>query len=146
MCYKDITPDYLWNHGIKGKLIAPYIPPNNDNFDYKYCNEVEKQGLKTRERFAEIMIKDNYKTIFNDYLYFNRTNLKAHENKSIFLNIHDSMYRENEYGVDDERKANNINENYMSVKYLHYRNNSMINQMRNLNKSKSSKNYTNKLK
>ena len=52
------------------------------------------------------------------------------------------MYRENEYGVDDERKANNINENYMSVKYLHYRNNSMINQMRNLNKSKSSKNYS----
>ena len=134
--------NFPWKDLYNGKLIAPYIPPNNDNFDYKYCNEVEKQGLKTRERFAEIMIKDNYKTIFNDYLYFNRSDLKAHENKSIFLNIHDSMYRENEYGVDDERKANNINENYMSVKYLHYRNNSMINQMRNLNKSKSSKNYS----
>ena len=130
----------LYNH----KLISPYIPPNTDNFDYKYCNEVEKQGLKTRERFAEIMIKDNYKTIFNDYLYFNRYDLSSQENKSIFINIHESMYRENDNDLDDEKKSNNINENYMSVKFLHYRNNSM-NQMRNLNKSKSSKNYNSNL-
>ena len=76
-----------------------------------------------------------------DYAYFNRSDLKSNENKSIFLNIHESMYRENEYGIDDDRKTNNINENYMSVKYLHYRNNSMISHIRNLNKSKSSKNY-----
>ena len=55
------------------------------------------------------------------------------------------MYRENESGVDDDRKSNNINENYMSVKFLHYRNNSMISQMKNLNKSRSSKNYNSNL-
>ncbi len=43
-----------------------------------------------------------------------------------------------------KKSNNNINENYMSVKFLHYRNNSM-NQMRNLNKSKSSKNYNSNL-
>ena len=33
----------------------------------------------------------------------------------------------------------------MSVKFLHYRNNSMINQIKNLSKSKSSKNYNSNL-
>ena len=91
------------------------------------------------------MIKDSYKTAFKEYLYFNRYDLSSHENKSIYINIHDSMYKENDYNADDERKANNINENYMSVKFLHYRNNSMINQMKNLNKSKSNKNYNSNL-
>ena len=139
--------NFLWKDLYNHKLIAPFIPPNNDNFDYKYCNEVEKQGLKTRERFAEIMIKESYKTCFKEYLYFSRVDLQSHENKSIFINIHESMYRDND-DIDDERKANNINENYMSVKFMHYRNNSMINQMnqmKNLNKSKSSKNYSSNL-
>ena len=66
------------------------------------------------------MIKISYKTSFKEYLYFNRDDLSLHENKSIFINIHESMYRENDYSGDDERKANKINENYMSVKFLHY--------------------------
>ena len=133
--------NFPWKNLYNKKLNAPFLPPNTDNFDYKYCNEVEKQGLKTRERFAEIMIKDNYKTIFLDYNYFNRYDLKSYENKSIFLNIHESMYRENENEKDKERTSNNINENYMSAKFLHYRNNSMINQIKNLNKSKSNKKF-----
>jgi len=88
--------NYNWNDLYNKKLIAPYIPNNEDNFDYKYCNNVEKQGLKTKERYAEIAISDNYKTIFNDYLYFNRNDLKnkkeENENNNIYSNIHEKMY------------------------------------------------------
>ena len=88
--------NYNWNDLYNKKLIAPFIPSNDDNFDYKYCNNVEKQGLKTKERYAEISISDNYKTIFNDYLYFNRNDLKnkkeENENNNIYSNIHEKMY------------------------------------------------------
>ena len=88
--------NYNWNDLYNKKLIAPFIPSNEDNFDYKYCNNVEKQGLKTKERYAEIVISDNYKTIFNTYLYFNRNDLKdkkeGKENNEIYQNIHEKMY------------------------------------------------------
>ena len=85
--------NYNWNDLYNRKLIAPFIPSNEDNFDYKYCNNVEKQGLKTKERYAEIVISDNYKTIFNTYLYFNRNDLKdKKENNDIYQNIHEKMY------------------------------------------------------
>ena len=89
--------NYNWNDLYNKKLIAPYIPSNEDNFDYKYCNNVEKQGLKTKERYAEIAISDNYKTIFNSYLYFNRNDLKNKKeendnNNNIYSNIHEKMY------------------------------------------------------
>ena len=31
--------NFPWKDLYNRKLIAPYIPPNNDNFDYKYCNK-----------------------------------------------------------------------------------------------------------
>ena len=89
--------NYNWNDLYNKKLIAPFIPNNEDNFDYKYCNNVEKQGLKTKERYAEICISDNYKTIFNNYLYFNRNDLKNKKDENlnknyIYPNIHEKMY------------------------------------------------------
>ena len=131
--------DFPWKDLYNFKLKSPFIPPENDNFDYKYCNEVEKQGLKTRERFEDIKLKDNYKTIFKDYLYFNRYDLNSNDNKSIYINIHESMYKQN--NDNDEFRENNINENYMSSRFLHYRDKS-ITKFKNLNKSKSDKNFS----
>ena len=79
--------NYPWSHLYNKKLISPFVPPNEDNFDYKYCNNVEKQGLKTKERYAEIIIGDNYKTMFNNYLYFNRYDIKYQENEKLYPNI-----------------------------------------------------------
>ena len=131
--------DFPWKDLYNFKLKSPFIPPENDNFDYKYCNEVEKQGLKTRERFEDIKLKDNYKTIFKDYLYFNRYDLNSNDNKSIYINIHESMYKQN--NDNNEFRENNINENYMSSRFLHYRDKS-ITKFKNLNKSKSDKNFS----
>ena len=85
--------NYPWNDLYNNKLISPFIPPGEDNFDYKYCNNVEKQGLKTKERYAEIIISDNYKICFKNYLYFNRYDIKYRESGQIYPNIHEKMYK-----------------------------------------------------
>ena len=85
--------NYPWADLYNNKLISPFIPPTEDNFDYKYCNNVEKQGLKTKERYAEIIISDNYKICFKSYLYFNRYDLKYKDNGKIYPNIHDKIYK-----------------------------------------------------
>jgi len=85
--------NYPWNDLYNGKLKSPFIPPSEDNFDSKYCNNVEKQGLKTKERYAEIIISDNYKLIFKNYLYFNRFELKYKDNRILYPNIHEKMYK-----------------------------------------------------
>ena len=33
------------------KMTSPFIPEKGENFYFKYCNAVEKQGLKTKERY-----------------------------------------------------------------------------------------------
>ena len=85
--------NFPWNDLYNKKLISPFIPPSEDNFDYKYCNNVEKQGLKTKERYAEIIISDDYKSIFNNYLYFNRYDIKFQNNEQLYPNIHEQMYK-----------------------------------------------------
>ena len=85
--------NFPWKDLYNKKLLSPFIPPNEDNFDYKYCNNVEKQGLKTKERYAEIIISNDYKTIFNTYLYFNRYDLKFQNNEQLYPNIHEQIYK-----------------------------------------------------
>ena len=114
---------FPWDKLMNKELESPFIPPNADNFDHKYCNEIENQGLKTKERFAEIRMRDSYKTVFKDYLYFNRYDLNSNNNKSIYINIHESMYKDRGDNID--QRTNNINENYMSLRFLHYRNKSI---------------------
>ena len=85
--------NFNWNDIYNKKILAPFVPQNEDNFDYKYCNNVEKQGLKTKERYAEIVISDNYRTLFNTYFYFNRNDInKNNKDNNIFPNIHEKMY------------------------------------------------------
>ena len=49
------------------------------------------------------------------------------------------MYKDRGDNID--QRTNNINENYMSLRFLHYRNKSINKINKNLNKSKSDKNF-----
>ena len=51
------------------------------------------------------------------------------------------MYKDR--GDNNEQRINNINENYMSLRFMHYRNSSINKMNKNLNKSKSDKNFMN---
>ena len=81
---------YPWKDLYNKKLKAPFIPPNEDNFDYRYCNNAENQGKQTLERYEQILGSDNYKEAFNDYKYFNR--YENDNNNSEFTNPHEKMY------------------------------------------------------
>ena len=59
--------DFNWKELYNMKMESPFIPRNTDNFDYKYCNQLEKIGLQTQERYRLILERDDYETVFNDY-------------------------------------------------------------------------------
>ena len=64
--------NYDWKNLYLGKLISPFKPKNGDNFDFNYCNEPEKLGPATQERYYNIITNKKYKDAFVDFNYFNR--------------------------------------------------------------------------
>ena len=117
----------------KKNVISPFIPLNKDNFDYKYCNAIEKQGLKTQERYSIIILRDDYKFIFNDYYYFNRY-FEVIEN--VFENIHEIIYKDN-YKKESEDN-NSTNYSFKNIKQE-----SLMSFRTSLTKKKNLKNLNN---
>ena len=109
--------NFPWNDLYNMKLESPFIPRNTDNFDYKYCNQAEKLGLQTKERYLKIIEREDYPEIFNDYFYFNRV---AIEKKQIFGNGNE--YENNMFANPHEiyEKGENVYTNLSA----HYRNKS----------------------
>ena len=86
---KDIDWKDLCNHSIK----SPFIPNGDENYEYKFCTAPDKKGEDTEQRYKDIMRTPEYKTIFNDYYYFNRYDIKTQGLKMMFFNIHDKIYK-----------------------------------------------------
>jgi len=61
---------YPWSLIKDKKLPSPFIPENKDNFDKRYCENNEKIGETTDNRYQEILAKDKIDNIFNNF-YFN---------------------------------------------------------------------------
>ena len=81
--------DYDWKGLYLGKLVSPYKPKNGDNFDFNYCNEPEKIGNATQERYYNIATNKKYKGVFVDFFYFNRlARAKNNNNSQEFHNPH----------------------------------------------------------
>jgi serine/threonine protein kinase len=119
---------YDWADLYNKKISAPFKPEGEENFDYKYCNAVEKQGIHTKERYAEIVLNDNYKEIFSDYFFFNR--YKICNLCQQFENIHDKMYKRHIKKRDNKYYTLNVESNYLNNnnnKIDHQRNKSMAN-------------------
>ena len=50
--------DFNWKDLYIGKLKAPFIPKEEDNFDHNYCNRVDTVPLEIKERYQKIMSKE----------------------------------------------------------------------------------------
>ena len=114
--------DFKWKELYMGNLLAPFIPKNEDNFDYNYCNLTDKIGLKTQERYQEIIKKDNYLTLFEDYFYFNREDKHSNKYNRMDIEINDDndeervnkkfsnphLIYEIEYDIEKERESRRI--------------------------------------
>ena len=63
---------FNWRELYNREMESPFKIKNGDNFDYRYCNKIDRIGLKTKERYRIIKESETYNTFFNDYYYFNR--------------------------------------------------------------------------
>ena len=64
----DINFEDLVNY----KIVAPFIPKkNNDNYDKKYCEEIEEIGIDTNIRYEEFRNNKRYSEIFEGFTFYN---------------------------------------------------------------------------
>ena len=71
---------YPWTLIKIKKLPSPFIPENKDNFDKRYCENEEKIGEETNQRYQEIISDDKIKNLFNNF-YFNENEDKRRSMK-----------------------------------------------------------------
>ena len=66
--FSDINFDKI----IKKELMSPFLPKNNqDNYDKKYCEEIEKIGFETNYRYEEYKANEHYRDIFLGFTFYN---------------------------------------------------------------------------
>ena len=66
--FKNINFDDLLNKKIR----APFIPRrNHDNYDKKYCQEIEEIGIETNIRYDNYKNDERYPMIFEGFTYYN---------------------------------------------------------------------------
>ena len=110
---------YDWSNLYNKKIIAPYIPKNEQNYDKKYCESLDKISNSTFERYKGYMRKSNYMKIFEGYTYFyNDLHANTVENETVtrvststkgnkqelfenqsFGNIYPSIIKVNNYSI-----------------------------------------------
>ena len=97
--------NYDWKNLYLGNLESPFHPKNGDNFDFNYCNEPDKIGPATQERYYNIVSSKKYKEEFITFYYFNRLskNLKEKIDNEEFKNPH-LIYLEKEKEEEQNKK------------------------------------------
>ena len=91
---------YPWSLIKDKKLPSPFIPENKDNFDKRYCENIEKIGEETNNRYQEILSvsEENMDNLFDNF-YFNENEdkrrlmkKKLEKNLTKNKNNYDDMY------------------------------------------------------
>jgi len=66
--FNDINFDEL----VKKNIEAPFLPKmNHDNYDKKYCGEIENIGFDTNYRYEEYKANENYSDLFYGFTFYN---------------------------------------------------------------------------
>lgn len=85
--------DINWKDLYNGIIKSPYIPFGEDNFEHSFCNAEDAKKEDTEQRYQKIMNSNEYKTMFDDYYYFNRYDVKTQGLKVLYFNIHEKIYK-----------------------------------------------------
>ena len=107
---------YPWKDLYLQKLTSPFIPEKEDNFDEKYCNHDDPDGVQTIERYIKIISSSKYKKIFKNFNYFNREEeeKESHNSKNKkFVNPH-LIYLEGNEDTEGDFDASVINRNILN--------------------------------
>ena len=77
--------NFNWNDLSNKKMESPFIPPETDNYDKKYCNSVEQEDAATKERYEKIIKGKLNENAFINFTYYP---LADNSNKIIKYNHH----------------------------------------------------------
>ena len=95
---------------IKKEFVSPFIPRvNHDNYDKKYCEEIEKIGFETNYRYEEYKANDHYREIFSGFTFYNvdETKFQIYKKPSIKY-IQNKKYKITENLKEKKFKTINI--------------------------------------
>ena len=135
---KDIDWALLENK----KIEAPFIPPlNEQNYDKRYCEGVDKVGEETIERYELYLQSDLYGGVFMNYTFINMN----------YINKYEKQDKIKEFRINSSNNANknkiilNKNKNICSsTKNIHNINKENINNNVLKEKNREIKNYSNR--
>ena len=144
----DINFDDL----LQGKIRAPFIPRKNyDNYDKKYCQEVEEVGIGTNMRYEHYRNNERYPLLFEGFTYYNVDESKLIPCNDIYrkpnvkyVKSYSSINTSNNYIINKSKTINldydykrRINENMsnnripsannISMRTIHYSNGNEMN-------------------
>ena len=112
---------YPWKNLYLGLLQSPFIPKNEDNFDFEYCNRIDPPNQKEKERILRIITNSKYKKMFIKFTYFNRDieeNTEDEKNpysiKKNYINPH-LVYYEGIEENNNDYDASIINRNILNI-------------------------------
>ena len=100
---------YQWKDLYLQKLQSPFLPPEDDNFDFKYCNQKEQIGIKTQERYLLYNKNKLLMNIFTKFSNFNRDDIKIESNvyhNFMFSNPH-AIYNEKDFESKNLKSGSN---------------------------------------
>ena len=102
--------DIDFNKIVKKELISPFLPRiNHDNYDKKYCEEIEKIGFETNYRYEEYKANEHYRDIFLGFTFYNvdETKFQIYKKPSIKY-IQNKKYKITENLKEKKSKTINI--------------------------------------
>ena len=115
---------------VKKRLEAPFLPKiNHDNYDKKYCEEIEKIGYETNYRYEEYKANEHYQDIFYGFTFYNvdEAHLQIYKKPNIkhTQNIQNQKYKiinnvkrkeSKTINVDNYEKANKFKKNIIVIR------------------------------
>ena len=123
--------DIDFNELVNKKLEAPFLPKiNHENYDKKYCEEIEKIGYDTNYRYEDYKANEHYKDIFYGFTFYNvdESQLAIYKKPNIKYNqkIQNQKYRargsniknleSKTINVDNFEKLNKIKKNIAVIR------------------------------
>ena len=107
-----------FNDLINYKIYAPFIPRrNHDNYDKKYCQEIEEIGIDTNMRYEEYRSNEKYPQVFEGFTFYNVDESQLNCYHEIYKkpNI---KYMKNNINTINKYTNNNSNNNNYSSNYM----------------------------
>ena len=107
---------------IKDKsLPSPFVPENKDNFDKRYCENVEHIGEETKSRYEEILLDIDYGNYFKNFYYNEEEDKKRNINNNKSSNTNENNKGINKRGKNNKQIDNNktISNEIYNISKLH---------------------------